>query len=117
MFLKNEDVKIGTIPDANGSDNPLKKMEFLTEKEMKDSSRLFGKVIVPPGSALAYHTHECEGEAYHILQGKGLYNDNGTKYEVHPGDTTFTCDGAGHAIENIGDEDLGVSQSLCKPSN
>ena len=39
MFLKNEDVKIGTIPDANGSDNPLKKMEFLTEKEMKDSSR------------------------------------------------------------------------------
>ena len=58
MFLKNEDVKIGTIPDANGSDNPLKKMEFLTE------------------------------------------------YEVHPGDTTFTCDGAGHAIENIGDEDL-----------
>ena len=40
MFLKNEDVKIGTIPDANGSDNPLKKMEFLTEKEMKDSSRL-----------------------------------------------------------------------------
>ena len=96
MFLKNEDVKIGTIPDANGSDNPLKKMEFLTEKEMKDSSRLFGKVIVPPGSALAYHTHKCEGEAYHILQGKGLYNDNGTKYEVHPGDTTFTCDGAGH---------------------
>ena len=94
MFLKNEDVKIGTIPDANGSDNPLKKMEFLTEKEMKDSSRL------------AYHTHEGEGEAYHILQGKGLYNDNGTKYEVHPGDTTFTCDGAGHAIENIGDEDL-----------
>ena len=37
MFLKNEDVKIGTIPDANGSDNPLKKMEFLTEKEMKDT--------------------------------------------------------------------------------
>ena len=106
MFLKNEYVKIGTIPDSNGSDNPLKKMEFLTEKEMKDSSRLFGKVIVPPGSALAYHTHEGEGEAYHILQGKGLYNDNGTKYEVHPGDTTFTCDGAGHAIENIGDEDL-----------
>ena len=35
-----------------------------------------------------------------------LKNDNGTKYEVHPGDTTFTCDGAGHAIENIGDEDL-----------
>ena len=101
MYLKNEDVKIGTIPDANGSDTPLRKMEFLTKKEMKDSSRLYGKVIVPPGCALAYHTHENEGEAYHILQGTGLYNDNGTKYEVHAGDTTFTSDGAGHAIENI----------------
>ena len=106
MYLKNEDVKIGTIPDANGSDTPLRKMEFLTKKEMKDSSRLYGKVIVPPGCALAYHSHENEGEAYHILQGTGLYNDNGTKYEVHAGDTTFTSDGAGHAIENIGDEDL-----------
>ena len=47
MYLKNEDVKIGTIPDANGSDTPLRKMEFLTKKEMKDSSRLYGKVIVP----------------------------------------------------------------------
>ena len=58
MYLKNEDVKIGTIPDANGSDTPLRKMEFLTKKEMKDGSRLYGKVIVPPGCALAYHTHE-----------------------------------------------------------
>lgn len=32
MFLKNEDVKIGTIPDANGSDNPIKKMEILNRK-------------------------------------------------------------------------------------
>ena len=67
MYLKNEDVKIGTIPDANGSDTPLRKMEFLTKKEMKDSSRLYGKVIVPPGCALAYHTHENEGEAYHMV--------------------------------------------------
>ena len=33
MYLKNEDVKIGTIPDANGSDTPLRKMEFLTKKK------------------------------------------------------------------------------------
>ena len=58
MFLKNEDVKIGTIPDANGSDNPLKKMEFLTEKEMKDSSRLFGKVLFPEEyGKLRLHIH------------------------------------------------------------
>lgn len=38
MYLKNEDVKLEQFPDANGSDTPLRKMEFLTKKEMKDSS-------------------------------------------------------------------------------
>ncbi len=32
MFLKNEDVKIGTIPDANGSDNPLRENGILNRK-------------------------------------------------------------------------------------
>ncbi|MDD3746500.1 MAG: cupin domain-containing protein [Anaerostipes sp.] len=53
-----------------------------------------------------YHVHENEGEAYHILSGKGLYDDNGTKYEVEAGDTTYTMSGQGHGIENIGNEDL-----------
>lgn len=106
MYLKNEDVKVETLKDANGSDTPIKKMAFLSETEMKNSSRLFGKVIIPPGCALGYHTHENEDEAYHILQGTALYNDNGDKYKIHAGDTTFTSDGAGHGIENIGDEDL-----------
>ena len=39
MYLKNEDVKIGTIPDANGSDTPLRKMEFLTKKEAASTEK------------------------------------------------------------------------------
>ena len=34
MYLKNEDVKIGKINDANGSETQLRKMEYLTKKEM-----------------------------------------------------------------------------------
>lgn len=106
MYLKKEDVVVETLKSANGCDTPIEKLSFLTETEMKDSSRLFGKVTVPAGCSLGYHTHEGEGEAYHILQGTALYNDNGTTYEIHAGDTTFTASGSGHGIENIGDDDL-----------
>lgn len=106
MYLKKEDVITETLKSANGCETPIQKVSFLTEAEMKNSSRLFGKVIVPPGCSLGYHMHEGEGEAYHILQGSALYNDNGTTYEIHAGDTTFTASGSGHAIENIGDDDL-----------
>ena len=34
------------------------------------------------------------------------YNDNGTEVEVGPGDVTFCDAEEGHALKNIGDEDL-----------
>jgi mannose-6-phosphate isomerase-like protein (cupin superfamily) len=45
-------------------------------------------------------------EAYVILSGKGLYDDNGTQAEVFPGDVTITLHGEGHSIANNSDEDL-----------
>ena len=108
MFLKNEDVKIGTIPDANGSDNPLKKMEFLTEKEMKDSSRLFGKVIVPPGSALAYQSStSCSSLADYAIVSMHINDANaldGLQFiGVEGGDGSISVTTSGtHTINTIG---------------
>ena len=108
MYLKNEDVTYETVENARGGKGSIKKTAFLTKKEMKDSSRLFVKIIIPPGGSFGYHVHENEGEAYHILAGYGMYNDNGTEYEVKAGDTTYTMSGCGHGIENIGDTDLEI---------
>ena len=106
MYLKSEDVVMEAVENARGGKGTIYKTCFLTKEEMKDSSRLFGKVVIPPGCSVGYHEHHGEGEAYHFLQGKGLYNDNGNEYEVKAGDTTYTPDGCGHGVENIGDEDL-----------
>ena len=108
MYLKNEDVKFESVENARGGKGTIRKTSFLTKEEMKESSRLFGKIIIPPGCSFGYHVHEKEGEAYHILAGKGMYNDNGTEYEVNAGDTKYTMSGCGHGIENIGDTDLEI---------
>lgn len=79
---------------------------LLTPKEMVGKCEMFAKVRIPAGCSLGVHQHVGNNETYHILQGKGLYTDNGKIYEVKAGDTTFCADGDTHGIETIGDEDL-----------
>ena len=74
---------------------------LLTPKEMVGKCEMFASVRIPVGAALNVHQH-----VGNIIQGKGLYTDNGKTYEVKAGDTTFCADGDTHGIETLGDEDL-----------
>ena len=65
--------------------------------------RLYAYATLEPGAKVGYHIHKGESEIYYILSGRGLYSDNGCERAVAPGDVTFTPDGEGHSIENIGD--------------
>ena len=45
-------------------------------------------------------------EFYHILEGEGIVDDNGTEKKIQAGDTMMTVNGEGHSITNNGDKDL-----------
>ena len=79
---------------------------LLTPAEMVGKCAMFASVRIPPGASLNPHQHVDNNETYYILQGTGLYTDNGTTYTVKAGDTTFCADGDTHGIENVGDDDL-----------
>lgn len=79
---------------------------ILTKEEMLGKGRNFAHTIIPPGASTGLHTHTDSLEAYYILKGKGLVNDNGQMQEIYPGDVMFTKLGESHSIENIGEEDL-----------
>lgn len=68
--------------------------------------RLYAHAKLEPGAILGYHIHRGESEIYYILSGKGLYSDNGTEREVVAGDVTYTPDGEGHGLVNIGSDVL-----------
>ncbi len=95
-----------TAKNKAGGKGEIYITHLLTDKEMVGQCEMFASVVVPPGASLGEHYHYGNTETYHILSGKGLYNDNDNFREVKAGDTTFCPDGAKHAIENIGDEDL-----------
>ena len=74
--------------------------------EMYGKGRLFNHMVLAPGFSVGDHTHEGDNEIYYILKGSGLYNDNGTKVRVYPGDTTICNDGELHGLVNDTDEPM-----------
>ena len=71
-----------------------------------DDNGVFARVALRPGSMAPRHKHEGTFEAFYILAGKGLVDDNGTQAELKVGDVVFTNDGESHSIKNIGETDL-----------
>ena len=98
-------MKTMTMPSANGVGEL--KLELILDKELGDKCGLYAKVTIPAGSVLGYHEHHGEGESYFVLSGKAVYDDNGVKRTIKPGDTTWTPSGSGHGVDNsAGKEDL-----------
>ena len=80
--------------------------KLLEEEQMHNEAKVFARVALRPGSMAPLHKHEGSFEAFYILAGSGLVDDNGTMAEVRVGDVVFTDDGESHSIKNIGESDL-----------
>jgi len=91
-------MKTMTMPSANGAAPIL--IEKILDSELGAHCALYARVTIPAGSILGYHEHHGNGESYFILSGRAIYDDNGTKREIGPGDATWTPDGKGHGVDN-----------------
>ena len=76
------------------------------EEELYGKGRLFNHMILAPGRSIGEHTHTGDNEIFYVLKGSGLYNDNGNKVRIYPGDTLICNDGEMHGVVNDGDEPL-----------
>ena len=85
----------------------LTHLKDLTDKAgLYGHGRMFAHLTLEPGRSIGPHSHEHETEFFYILKGEGLFDDNGTKTTVRPGDVCATGGGASHSMENISDEPL-----------
>ena len=89
-----------------GGNGSVVTTHVLDEELYNGQIKLYSMTTLKPGCSIGFHKHEGNTETYFILTGKGEYNDNGTITEVAANDTTFTADGEGHGLANIGTEDL-----------
>ena len=87
-----------TRPSANGVGEVL--IEKILDEELADKCGLYARVTIPAGSVLGYHEHHGNGESYLVLSGEAIYDDNGKKRIIRPGESTWTPDGSGHGVDN-----------------
>ncbi|MCI1822284.1 MAG: cupin domain-containing protein [Megasphaera sp.] len=99
-------MKIIQKEHASGGKGYITVKQLLDAKQLNEKCGLYAEVTITPGNSLGYHEHQGESETYYILQGKGVYDDNGITRTITAGDVTFTSHGMGHGIENKGTEDL-----------
>ena len=106
MIKKFRDFKTQVRDNMRGGDGTVVISNFVSEEEMYNKGRLFGKVVLKPGCSIGYHVHENESELFYIIKGSGVFDDNGTQTNVYAGDVTITSSGQGHSVKNEGNEDL-----------
>ena len=106
MIKKCSEITANVQKEFRGGTGETAIFAYMNEQEANGAGRLFAKMVLEPGSSIGQHTHETEFEAYYILKGKALVNDNGTEHTLEAGDAHICPDGSFHSVKNAGDETL-----------
>lgn len=91
-----------------GGKGEVSLVHLLEKDEFQGKGRLFSRNTIQPGCSVGFHQHNGDVEAYYILKGEGVFDDNGVKSKVHEGDLLFTGNGESHSLENEGPADLEI---------
>lgn len=107
MIKRSHELKRQVKKDFLGGKGEVELIHFLDKEDASGKGRLFSKSMLPPGSSIGFHVHSGDFENYYILKGRARVTENdGSKHYLEAGDVMFTPNGSGHAIENVGEENL-----------
>lgn len=102
------------VVKAPGAAGFIMKESLITPEQLGAHCRMFSHITLKKGCEIGYHEHHEEGEAYYILSGKGIYEEDKKTIEVEAGDVTFCEDGHAHGLRNVSDEDLEMIALILK---
>lgn len=106
MIKRAGTMKVDVFQNRFGGEGEVQMTHLLQGDEFNGKGRLFSRNVILPGASLGYHAHEKDMEAYYILSGEGVVNDNGDEQPVKPGDLVYTAVGQSHSIKNTGNANL-----------
>ena len=97
---------VSTRENMRGGTGTVRIEHYWTKDELKGKTRLCAKLVLQPGTSIGFHDHVDEEEVFIVVRGQGRVTDGEREELVSEGDTILTGDGAGHAVEAVGDEAL-----------
>ncbi len=75
-------------------------------EEIEAPVQFINYTVVPPGASFGLHEHGNDNEFYIVLNGSGIYTENGTEAEAAAGDIIMNAVRGTHGIRNNGDTDM-----------
>ncbi len=108
MLRQAEEMRKEIVANVRGGEGQAEIVHILESSldEFNGKGRVFAKITLPPGASVGWHQHVGDSEAYYVLSGEGMVNDNGTEVAVKTGDMVLTRDGQYHSIANTAADDL-----------
>jgi len=106
MIKRSSELKTDVVSQRFGGKGDMHITKLLDDPQLHGKGRLFSLSKLAPGCSLGLHQHKGDIEAYYIIRGEALVDDNGTPVKLAAGDVVYTGDGESHSIENIGTTDL-----------
>jgi mannose-6-phosphate isomerase-like protein (cupin superfamily) len=91
--------------DAHGGAGTVEAARVL-DRGRVHGCRFIDLTIVHPGSTVGIHTHEEDEELYVIIDGRGIVNVDGDRFEVEPGDVILNPSHGTHELRNEGTEPI-----------
>lgn len=105
MIQRNEQMEVMSRSNVKGGDGTYQSKVIFTPEQV-DKISLFALNTLPPKSSIGVHPHTTEGEAYVILEGEAVVQEDGVEYLLHAGDAEYCTGGHTHGIANRSDRVL-----------
>ena len=110
MFKKSGDMITEIREQMRGGKGKVEITHIFGKDEIRGKARLCARITLQPGCSIGMHEHVDEEEIYHIIEGTGVVNDNGTEYTA----SRFRSDQRGsHSIETRETNPCFISSNIC----
>ena len=106
MIRRTGDYEVSLRTNMRDGPGTVRIEHFWQKHELKGKTRLCARLTLDPGTRIGFHDHVDEEEIFIIQSGQGRVQDGDELVDVGPGDTILTGDGAGHALECVGETPL-----------
>jgi len=106
MIRKKGTYEVDVRENMRGGMGAVRIEHFWKKDELETNVRLCARLILEPGCSIGFHEHVGEEEVFIVAKGRGRVMDGDESVVVEEGDTILTGNGAGHAVEALGDTPL-----------
>ena len=92
----------------HGGEGQCRHCVVFHEEEMEAPVRFINYTVIPPFGSFGLHKHGNDNEFYVILNGEGVYEEDGVEAKVKKGDIIMNAPMGNHGIRNTGENNMEV---------